>query len=171
MFIALAVTVLFVALLLWLMSLRLRKASGLPAGRVIYSDAGAWQRNEQSLFSRSHQLVGKPDYLVQTGEGIVPVEVKSGAAPAQPREGHVLQLAAYCLLVEEQLGERVPHGIIKYADKQFAIDYTPALKAELLRVMAEMRSARSNAGAHRDHNEPRKCAACGLREACDERLM
>ena len=171
MFIALAVTVLFVALLLWLMSLRLRKASGLPAGRVIYSDAGAWQRNEQSLFSRSHQLVGKPDYLVQTGEGIVPVEVKSGAAPAQPREGHVLQLAAYCLLVEEQLGERVPHGIIKYADKQFAIDYTPALKAELLRVMAEMRNARTHDGAHRDHNEPRKCAACGLREACDERLM
>jgi CRISPR-associated exonuclease Cas4 len=170
-FIALAVTVLFIALLLWLMSLRMRKASGLPPGRVIYSDAGAWQRNEQSLFSRNHQLVGKPDYLVQTGKGIVPVEVKSGAAPAQPREGHILQLAAYCLLVEEQMGERVTHGIIKYADKQFAVDYTPALKSELLRVMAEMRDARTSAGAHRDHNEPRKCAACGLRDECDERLM
>lgn len=170
MFIAIAVTVLFIALLLWLMSLRLRKASGLPEGRVIYSDAGAWQRNEQSLFSRQHQLVGKPDYLVKTPKGIVPVEVKSGAAPAQPREGHMLQLAAYCLLVEEQLGERVPHGIIKYADKQFAIDYTPALKAELLRVMSEMRTARAGGGTHRDHHEPRKCAACGLRDACDERL-
>jgi CRISPR-associated exonuclease Cas4 len=170
-FIALAVTVLFIALLLWLVSLRLRKASGLPEGRVIYSDAGAWQRNEQSLFSRNHQLVGKPDYLVQTPKGIVPVEVKSGAAPAQPREGHVLQLAAYCLLVEEQMGQRVPHGIIKYADKQFAVDYTPALKAELLYVMGEMRTARTNGGARRDHGEPRKCAACGLRDECDERLV
>lgn len=171
MLIALAFTVLFLALLLWLMSRRLHKASGLPAGRVIYSDAGAWQRNEQSLFSHQHQLVGKPDYLVQTPKGIVPVEVKSGAAPAQPREGHVLQLAAYCLLVEEQLGERVPHGIIQYADKQFAIDYTPALRAELLRVANEMRAARTNNGARRNHGEPRKCAACGLRDECDERLV
>lgn len=171
MFIALALLALFFALLLWLMSRRLHKASGLPAGRVIYSDAGAWQRNEQALFSRAHQLAGKPDYLVQTPQGIVPVEVKSSPAPAQPREGHVLQLAAYCLLVEEQLGERVPHGIIQYADRQFAIDYTPALKAELLRVMGEMRTAQTNAGAHRNHSEPRKCAACGLRDECDERLM
>lgn len=171
MFFALAFTVLFIALLLWLMSLRLRKASGLPAGRVIYSDAGAWQRNEQALFSRQHQLAGKPDYLVQTPQGIVPVEVKSGAAPAQPREGHVLQLVAYCLLVEEQIGQRVPHGIIQYADKQFAIDYTPALKAELLRVMGEMRDAQAHGDACRNHNEPRKCSACGLRDACDERLV
>jgi CRISPR-associated exonuclease Cas4 len=170
-FIALAVTVLFIALLLWLMSLRLRKQSGLPEGRVIYSDAGAWQRNEQALFSRAHQLAGKPDYLVQTAQGIVPVEVKSSAAPAHPREGHVLQLAAYCLLVEEQLGQRVPHGIIQYADKQFAIDYTPALRTELLRVMGEMRVAQAHSTAHRDHNEPRKCAACGLRDVCDERLV
>ncbi len=171
MSIALAVTVLFIALLLWLVSRGLRKGSGLPAGRVIYSDAGAWQRNEQALFSRAHQLAGKPDYLVQTAQGIVPVEVKSGAAPARPREGHVLQLAAYCLLVEEQLDARVPHGIIQYADKQFAIEYTPALKAELLRVMDEMRAARAAGNAQRDHNEPHKCAACGLRDACDERLM
>jgi CRISPR-associated exonuclease Cas4 len=69
------------------------------------------------------------------------------------------------------MGQRVPHGIIKYADKQFAVDYTPALKAELLHVMGEMRTARTNGVARRDHGEPRKCTACGLRDECDERLV
>lgn len=169
MLIALALIAL--ALLLFALSRRLRKDSGLPQGRVIYSDAGAWQRNDRSLFSTQHQLVGKPDYLVRTEEGIVPVEVKSSPAPLQPRPGHVLQLAAYCLLVEEQLGERVPHGIIQYADRQFAIDYTPALRAELLGVMDEMRAALAEGDAHRNHADARRCAACGVRDACDERLV
>jgi CRISPR-associated exonuclease Cas4 len=159
-----------VALLLFLFSRRLRKQTGLPQGRVIYSDTGAWQRNEQSLFSSTHRLAGKPDYLVRDGDEVVPVEVKSSAAPPRPREGHVLQLAAYCLLVEETLGARVTHGIIQYADRQFAIDYTPALKAELLSVIDAMRADLEAGDAHRDHNDARRCAACGVREACEERL-
>jgi CRISPR-associated exonuclease Cas4 len=159
-----------IAALLLLLSRRLRQSSGLPHGRVIYSDAGAWQRNDQSLFSARHQLVGKPDYLVRTEQGIVPVEVKSSPAPAQPRPGHVLQLAAYCLLVEEQLGEHVPHGIIQYADRQFAVDYTPALRNELFNVIDEMRTALADGDTHRNHADARRCAACGVRDACDERL-
>lgn len=167
---SLALAFVVLALLLLILSLRLRKQTGLPQGRVIYSDTSAWQRNERSFFSSTHRLAGKPDYLVRTNDGIVPVEVKSSDAPAQPREGHVLQLAAYCLLVEETLGERVPHGIIQYADKQFVVDYTPALRIELLRVMSEMRVALRQHDAHRDHDDARKCARCGVREACDERL-
>lgn len=152
------------------LAILLRRRSGLPQGRVIYSDTGAWQRNDHALFSAEHQLVGKPDYLVAQGDVIVPVEVKSGAAPAQPRPGHILQLAAYCVLVEEQLGRRVTHGIIQYADKQFAVAYTPALKADLLRALDGMRQAIEAGDAHRDHTDPRRCAACGVRDACDERL-
>ena len=161
--IALAAALVFIAV--WL-----RRRTGLPTGRVIYSDTGAWERNEQSFFSRKHQLTGKPDYLVRTGKGIVPVEIKSGDAPTQPREGHILQLAAYCLLVEEAFDERVPMGIIRYDDKQFAIDHTPALRAELLRVMDDMRDALDAGDAARNHHDARKCAACGVRVACDERL-
>lgn len=150
--------------------MRLRKQTGLPEGRVIYSDTGAWQRNKRSLFSSTHRITGKPDYLIRTHDGIVPVEVKSSAAPARPREGHVLQLAAYCLLIEEALGERVSHGIIQYADQQLAIDYTPALKDELLRVMGEMRSALQVGDAHRDHGDANRCISCGVRAVCEERL-
>lgn len=159
------------ALLLWLLSSRLRKDSGLPEGDVIYSDTGAWQRNAQTLFSQTHQLSGKPDYLVRDGDLVVPVEVKSSAAPARPRDGHVLQLAAYCLLVEEQMGVRVQRGIIQYADRRFVIDYTPALHARLLGTVEAMRGDLEAGGAARSHNQPGRCRSCGVREACDESLV
>lgn len=168
MLIALALLTLSLALF-WL-ARRLRRQSGLPPGRVIYSDVGAWQRNDRLLFSARHRLAGKPDYLVRTDAGIVPVEVKSGAAPAQPYPGHVLQLAAYCLLVEEAFDERVPHGIICYRDGQFTVAYTPALRAALLRALADMRAALAAGDAHRNHTDARRCAGCGVRHACDEAL-
>lgn len=159
------------ALALWWLSTRARRATGLPEGRVVYSDTGAWQRNEQPLYSARHRLSGKPDYLVRDGEAVIPVEVKSGPAPRAPREGHVLQLAAYCLLVHERFGRRPSHGLVKYDDGQFAVEFTPALEAEVLRALSAMRAAEADpAGAHRDHADPRRCASCGVREACDERL-
>ena len=160
------------ALLAFVLARMLRAESGLPAGRVVYSDTGAWERNERSFISHAHGLVGKPDYLVQEGNHIVPVEIKSGPAPrdGQPREGHVLQALAYCLLVEEHLGQPAPRAIIKYADRQYAISNTPAARAELLRVIDEMRSALDVGDAPRDHDEPWRCAQCGVRHACDERL-
>jgi hypothetical protein len=56
-------------LLLWL-ARRGRARSGLPQGRVIYSDTGGWDRLERPLFSREHQLTGKPDYLVADGADV-----------------------------------------------------------------------------------------------------
>ena len=55
----------------WLFRLGSRSlaGSGLPRGEVIYIDTGAWQKQEQPLISREFGLVGKPDYLVETGHG------------------------------------------------------------------------------------------------------
>lgn len=166
----LALALLVIAVALMIAARRLRLRSGLPAGRVIYSDAGAWQRNERALYSPTHGISGKPDYLVRAGDTVTPVELKSSPAPPQPWPGHVLQLAAYCLLVEEALGARVTQGIIQYADQRFVVEYTPALKAELLRIVGEMRTALDAGDAHRNHADRRRCARCGVREACDERL-
>ena len=167
---AIAIGLLIVAVVVFVLAQRLRQHTGLPTGRVIYSDAGAWQRNEQSMFSKRHGLVGKPDYLVQDGDAIVPVELKSGKGPEQPREGHILQLATYCLLTEETLGTRPHHGIIQYADKRFVVDYTPALEAELLRVIGAMRHDLAADDAHRTHHDRVRCASCGVQAACEERL-
>jgi len=156
-------------LLLWL-ARRGRVRSGLPQGRVVYTDTGGWGRLERPLFSREFLLTGKPDYLVADGNDVIPVEVKSGRAPAQPYPSHLLQLAAYCLLVEECYGRRPPYGIIKYTGRAFEVDYTPALEDELLATMDLMRTNLADGDAPRSHNEPRRCQACGYRQHCDQRL-
>ena len=156
-------------LLLWL-ARRGRAHSGLPQGRLVYTDTGGWGRLERPLFSRELLLTGKPDYLVVDRADVIPVEVKSGPAPAQPYPSHILQLASYCLLVEECYGRRPPYGIIKYPDRAFEVDYTPELEDELLATLDRMRADLADGSAPRSHDEPRRCQACGYRQQCDQYL-
>src|SRR5919202_1800353 len=110
---------------------------GSLAERRIYQDSP--QRAGELLRASSLPLCGKPDYLIQTSDGIVPVEYKSGrTAPAVPYPSHVFQLMAYCLLVAEHYGIRPTHGILKYADREFTIAYTAEYEEELRRIVAEM---------------------------------
>ena len=166
----------FVLVLLGLFSLRrsqtLYQESGLPAGRLVYVDEidDAWQINDRPLYSPTYRLTGKPDYLVETVNGLVPVEIKSAKAPPVPYVGHLLQVAAYCLLVEEDTGRSPPHGWLKYADALFEVDFSSELRRELLDTMAEMRQSYQAKRVRRSHNQPNKCRACGFYEACDEAL-
>lgn len=147
-----------------------RQQAGLPPGRLTYVDTGAWNRCERPMFSNEHRLTGKPDYLVTCREGVIPVEVKSGRAPAAPYAAHVLQLAAYCLLVEEQERCRPPRGILKYDDRAFEIEYTPALRARLLVTLDDIRADLHAGDVARSHQEAGRCRGCGQRTACDRRL-
>ena len=149
---------------------RLQARSGLPRARVVYTDAGARQRATESLFSRRYGLVGKPDYLLEQGRHLVPVEVKPTRRAAQPHAGDVLQLLAYCLLVEEQ-GTRPPYGLLRYADTTFHIDYTDAARAHLLAALDEIRAARLAGELPRSHDDRGRCAACMFREVCDQALV
>jgi CRISPR-associated exonuclease Cas4 len=149
---------------------RLRTQTGLPQGRVTYADTGAWNRCEKPLFSRRYLLTGKPDYLVDDGKAKIPVEVKSTACPPSPYRSHVLQLAAYCLLVEEEYGQPPPHGIIKYHDQAYTVEYTAQLRAELLSVLAKMRQDLAADDVAPSHANPNRCRSCGYREECGERL-
>jgi CRISPR-associated exonuclease Cas4 len=152
-----------------------RHKAGLPPGRVVYADTGNWRSPDAPFFSATHGLTGKPDYVVRTRAGLVPVEVKSSSTPPQPYSSHILQLAAYCLLVEENEGRAPPHGLIKYPDAVFKVDYTASLRRELLGRLEKMRSLRSQRatrrGVPRSHNEPHRCAGCGYRDLCDQSLV
>ena len=167
-----AILLLAIGLLVLLWSRSTQAATGLPHGQVIYADTRAWGEVEKPLFSAAHRLVGKPDYLVREGRGrVVPVEVKSSSAPGDgPREGHVLQLAAYCLLVEETTGRRPAYGIIQYADKTFSVENTAELQSILLDALDDMLQALHAGRAERSHSDVRRCARCGYRPACDESL-
>jgi CRISPR-associated exonuclease Cas4 len=165
-----AIGLLVLALVLLVLSGRLRAQSGLPEGQVVYSDTGAWTRNERVLVSKRHGLSGKPDYLIKTRQEVIPVELKSGPAPRAPRPGHVLQLGAYCLLVEDVMRETVRRGVIRYDDEQFELEFDAALRTSVLDTLADMRADLAAGGAERSHADARRCRSCGVRQACDEAL-
>jgi CRISPR-associated exonuclease Cas4 len=176
---------LLVALSAYFASRRAGMQTGLPSGRLIYSDTGnpvgsigsvieseRGVKQEKPLISRAYGLTGRPDYLVRTRNGIVPVEAKSTKCPAngRPYASHVMQLAAYCLLVEDVIGAEVPYGVIKYSDREIIVNYTEELKDELITLLEEMREARAAEDVHRSHNDARRCFKCSMREACTESL-
>lgn len=162
---------LLVGVVIWFWARGLRRKTGLPEGSIIYTDTGTWYPNSEVLYAPGFQLAGKPDYLVQELDGgIVPVELKSGRAPNEPWEGHVLQLAAYCLLVTEKYGRRPDYGILQYQDKAFAIDFTAELEDDLLNLLDEMQQDLYQEEVDRDHNDWNKCARCGVRNACYQRM-
>jgi CRISPR-associated exonuclease Cas4 len=170
--IAFAVSLALLALFAWWWGRSLRQQTGLPEGQVIASDMGNWHAQSEALYSAEFQLVGRPDYLIERPDGaIMPVEVKSTTPPAKPYAGHILQLAAYCLLVHEVYGTRPDSGIIQYRDRAFVVEYTPELEQELLLLLDEMREDLFTPDVNRDHDDPRRCYRCGLRPHCDQRLV
>ena len=155
---------------LWIAG-RQRKAAGLPEGRVISEDTSGWKRLEKPLYDPDSGLAGRPDYVVERDGEWIPVEVKSGWAPPEPHESHLFQLAAYCLLVEHTYGQRPSHGILHYRNRTFEIDYTPGLEGELRALLVQIRLQAGKRGeTPRSHNEPARCAHCGFRKVCDQKL-
>jgi CRISPR-associated exonuclease Cas4 len=116
------------------------------------------------------RLTGKPDYLLERNGDIIPIEVKSGKAPDAPYDSHIYQLASYCLLVHKTMGKRPPYGIIHYNNRDFAIDYTPALEAALMDILAEMRRDERRKEVNCSHSSPARCKGCGYKKICDQRL-
>lgn len=166
----LSLVFLLLAILLFRQSHRLQEQSGLPGGRVIYSDTRSWGTLEKPLYDASLGLTGRPDYLVEVHGQVIPVEVKTGRHLLAPYDSHIFQLAAYCLLTERTYHQRPPYGIIHYSDQDFAVDYTPQLEAALLDLLAAMRRDERRRKVVRSHEEPARCARCGFRDQCDQRL-
>jgi CRISPR-associated exonuclease Cas4 len=158
------------ALFLFFISGRQRRASGLPSGRVIYTDARAWGKVEKPLYDRNLNLTGMPDYLVEQNGKIIPVEVKTGRAPAAPYDSHIFQLAAYCLLVQRTTGKRPPYGILHYPGRDFAVDYTSEMENALLDLIANIRIDEHHAEVPRSHEDEQRCRHCGFHAVCDQRL-
>jgi CRISPR-associated exonuclease Cas4 len=166
----LALFLLLLALLLFWQSASQRKSSGLPGGRIIYTDTKTWGTVEKALYDPDLGLTGKPDYLVEQEGKIIPIEVKSGRAPEAPYDAHIFQLAAYCLLVERTYGQRPPYGIIHYAGRDFAVDYTYELESALLDLITDMQHSKQRREVPRSHSETQRCHKCGFRASCDQVL-
>ena len=137
-------------------------------GQLVYVDS---DREKPKLFvSKRYGLSGRPDAVLLEGDQHIPVEVKTGRTPRGPLFSHILQIAAYCLLMEEEYGKPPPHGVIRYEDASHDIEYNEDLKKLVLGKVGEMRGCLAKGEAHRNHNRPGKCLHCSRRSVCPERL-
>jgi CRISPR-associated exonuclease Cas4 len=144
-------------------SLIARRRDG-ALGALIAVDAGA----PMTLRSVRYRLSGRPDLVRRLPDGRrVPIELKSRPAPpAGPLPSHRVQVAVYCLLLEESTGVAPPFGVVRYGDGvEFRVRWDAAARANLLALRAEVdrpydgRATPSHA----------KCARCGWRAVCDAR--
>ncbi len=149
---------------------RLRRSLGIPQGQVIEADTDGWEMLAQPLAAPSLKLVGRPDYVVNDGVDVIPIGIKSHAAPRQPYPSHVLQLAAYCALVTETYGRRPGYGILHYADRTFEIPYTEVLETQLRETLLEMRENMAAGGGTRNHRDAGRCQECRYRSKCPDVL-
>jgi CRISPR-associated exonuclease Cas4 len=137
-------------------------------GDLVYIDSNA---EKPKLFvSTQHGLSGRPDAVVMDGDHHIPVELKTGRVPRGPLFSHILQVVAYCVLLEEEYGKPPPYGIIRYGETAYEIEYNVDQRKLLLQKLAEMRVAIAKGEAHRNHNRPGKCVHCSRRGGCPERL-
>lgn len=158
------------ALALFWLATRRRRQLGLPAGALRYRDMEGGDRLREALYDPELDLAGRPDYLVEQGGELIPVEVKSGRKPKSPYESHVHQLAAYCILVESEFGRRPSHGLIRYPEGQFRVEFTEQLEVRTRALVAEMQAALDQLDLDRSHNQRARCRACGYLEICEQSL-
>jgi len=164
--VVLALFFLALAVVLLRQSRRERAVSGLPQGRVVYVDSRSWRKPPEPLLAPDYGLVGRPDYLLREGRITVPVESKPTRHAEEPYAADVLQLAAYCLLVEETYGRPPPYGLLVYSEYTFEIPFDDGLRQALLETLDEMRQAEERGNVRRSHDEPARCARCGMRLHC-----
>lgn len=141
-----------------------RRGREAALGELVAIDAGA----AVTLRSERYRLRGRPDVLRRLDDGrIVPVELKSRIAPRWgPPRSHLVQVAAYCLLVEEATGRSPPFGVVRYGDGQeFRVRWNADVRAEVLRLRAEIDRPYDG----RASPAPAKCARCPWYGVCDAR--
>lgn len=169
-FILSTIAILVLGLLFLWLSQRIQRSSRLPAGEIVYSDTSTWQKQQEPIISRKFGIVGKPDYLViikrRRQQHHIPVEVKSRKRPQEPYRSHIMQLGAYCLLIEDVYKERPPYGLLHYADDTLKVPFTNELRSQVLAATEAIRRNRSAANVSRQHNDKQKCRGCGYQQAC-----
>jgi CRISPR-associated exonuclease Cas4 len=165
-----AVLTLLVGLLLWWQAGRRQASAGLPIAHILTQDTERGEPPSAAMTSHRLRLTGRPDYLLRRHGVVIPVEVKPRRLAQAPYAGDLLQLAAYCLLLEETTGQAPPYGILRYAHRSWQLPYGDDARAGVLAALADIAHDRAAAEVPRSHEQPARCAACGLRHDCDQRL-
>lgn len=138
-----------------------RRSRDRRLGELVAADAG----RPVTLRSRRYRLLGRPDAIRRRSDGaLVPIELKHRPLPRRgPFPSHLIQLAAYCLLIEEVSGRVPPFGVLRYVDGEVLVPFDEELRAKLITVLVEV------AGPYDGRADPgvSKCARCPWSPSCD----
>ena len=148
-------------------TLLLKNKSRVQGDDIKYSDLN---RPGVTFFSKKHGLSGRPDYIIKKNKHLIPVEVKTSSYN-NFQKGHVLQLAAYCQLIEDTFNIFVPYGILVYANKERKIFFEPGLRFELEKTLEKMRNTLLEKNIVRNHNDKKRCLNCSMKNFCNKKIM
>lgn len=142
-----------------------QRALGLPQGELVYEDADG---QGETLSSSAYPLIGKPDYVVKLPDGRpVPVELKLNVHNATvPYSNHMVQVGAYCLILEDYFEQPPTHGILRYADCEFTVEYTPALRKKVIKLLTEMERCSEQQPPPLAKQRAARCRACTFQPIC-----
>ena len=118
------------------------------------------------LHSSALGLSGKLDLLIVTEDACYPVDFKDTEGGV--RYNHRIQLAAYSLLVEENLGRRVPIAFVYLVPSRQLVTVPVGAKEreEVARAIAEMRRVIEQENMPGPTPVRARCVACEFRNYC-----
>ncbi len=146
----------------------LQRARDRRYGTLVSADDGTG--GGRTLAAPRYRLSGRPDILRRAASGAtIPIELKHRPSFERgPPYSHVVQVWAYCLLVEETTGIPPPYGVLRYSDGvEMAVTWDGDARRELLGIRAAL--ARPYDGRARP--SVARCARCPWRLACDARAV
>jgi len=136
---------------------------------ILYADAG--RSTADLLVSERYHLIGRPDYVLEESGERIPVERKDRMLThSGPHESERLQLAAYCLLLEERDGRPVNRGRLQYQNTSLDIPFDETLRRKLLATLAAIEASADLPNVRRSHPSPARCQGCAFRMHCPESL-
>lgn len=141
---------------------KLEKRRKLGAYRLAYGKRyfHVWLTSEQL------GLAGKLDLLIDSPEGLFPVDFK--LTTGNPYQNHIFQLCGYALLLEDCYQREVNTGFVYLIPKNDAVvfDLTAELKSQTLEVLAEIRSMIEREHMPAPTPVRNRCTDCEYRNFC-----
>jgi CRISPR-associated exonuclease Cas4 len=126
---------------------------------------------ESEVFVRSDklELKGKIDRIEKHETKIMPVEIKTGKAPKEGVwEGHLIQIAAYMMLLEDQFNKKADEGVVDYINEKIkrTVKMNPFLREEVIKLKDKVKRLLNSTQVPEMCRHEKKCDKCGIREEC-----
>jgi CRISPR-associated exonuclease Cas4 len=133
-----------------------------------YGLAEGTRRFQVPMRSRRLGVSGRIDLLIETPDGMFPVDFKDTTAPI--RHNHHVQLCAYAMLIEDAFHGPVRVGFIYRVPRNdvTAVEMSPALRAETLATIEAIRALIRSERLPDATTVRSRCTDCEYRNYCGD---